>query len=159
MTTSEETLETTDPQTDADKIIRNHVIGSAGVGLIPVPLLDLAGLTGVQLNMLRRLAKVYGISFNKDRGKNLLAALIGGGAAIPIGNTVASLVKVVPIVGQAAGALSMPAVAGATTYAVGKVFLQHFASGGTFLTFDPEEVRTYYSEMLKEGEKVVGDVK
>jgi hypothetical protein len=36
---------------------------------------------------------------------------------------------------------------------VGKVFVQHFESGGTFLNFKPEEVRAYYQQMFKEGEK------
>jgi len=38
----------------------------------------------------------------------------------------------------------MPIVAGAATYAIGKVFVRHFASGGTFLTFNPEKVKDYY---------------
>ena len=28
---------------------------------------------------------------------------------------------------------------------VGRVFIQHFASGGTFLDFDPESVRKHFS--------------
>ena len=42
----------------------------------------------------------------------------------------------------------MPVIAGAA-YAVGKVFIQHFASGGTFLTFDPEKVRAHYAGRAK----------
>ena len=45
----------------------------------------------------------------------------------------------------------MPALAGASTYAVGKVFVQHFESGGTFLNFDPEDVRDYYAEQFEKG--------
>jgi len=55
------------PGEDAGKIVRNHVLGSMGVGLIPMPLVDLAALTGVQLNMLRRLAKEYGIHSLRTR--------------------------------------------------------------------------------------------
>jgi len=150
-----------DMATEAEigKIIRNHVMGSMGVGLIPLPLLDLAALAGIQLNMLRRLAGSYNIPFSKDKGKNVLASLLGAGISLPIATTLASLVKAVPIIGQAAGALSLPATAGASTYAVSKVFTQHFASGGTFLDFDPEKVKAYYFEMLKEGEKVAAELK
>jgi len=144
---------------EVSKIVRNHVVGSMGVGLIPIPLVDIVALTGVQLNMLRKLAKAYGIPFSKDKGKNVLASLLGAGMSVPIGATLSSLVKAIPVVGQATGALTMPVTAGAVTYAIAKVFTQHFASGGTFLNFDPEAVKEYYMEMLKEGEKVAGDMK
>ncbi|NJL59719.1 MAG: hypothetical protein HC887_08825 [Desulfobacteraceae bacterium] len=53
----------------------------------------------------------------------------------------------------------MPASAGAMTYAVGRVFLQHFESGGTFLNFNPEEVKEHYARLFEEGKKVVAEVK
>jgi len=142
-----------------ENILRNHVLASMGVGLIPIPLVDIVALTGVQLNLLRKLAKKYNVPFSKDKVKNLLASLLGSGMSVPLATTLASLVKAVPIIGQTTGALAMPITAGAVTYAIGKVFNQHFASGGTFLNFDPEEVKEYYSQMLKEGEQVAGDIK
>lgn len=72
---------------------------------------------------------------------------------------VSSMTKVIPGVGQTAGVVTMPLLAGATTYAIGKVFNQHFASRGTFLTFDPDKVKTYYAEMLKEGQQVATTMK
>ena len=40
-------------------------------------------------------------------------------------------------------------VAGAaSTWAVGQVFTQHFETGGTFLTFDPERMKAHYAELL-----------
>ncbi len=65
----------------------------------------------------------------------------------------------IPFVGSTLGALSMPVMAGASTYAIGKVFIQHFESGGTFLTFDPKAVKDYYAEQLKEGSVVAKQVK
>ena len=47
--------------------------------------------------------------------------------------------------------VSTAVFAGASTYAVGKVFTEHFASGGTFLTFDPEKVRKYYEQEFAQG--------
>ena len=54
-----------------------------------------------------------------------------------------------PLVGPALGVLSMPAMAAAVTWAVGKVFMQHFASGGTLLDFDPEKTRTHFESYVK----------
>jgi len=97
---------------DGARIVRNHVLASTGVGLIPLPAVDLVGLTGVQLNMLRRLTKAYSIPFSKDKGKNVIASLIGGVASIPIAGSIASLVKTIPLIGQTVGILTMPATAG-----------------------------------------------
>ncbi|MDM8524236.1 DUF697 domain-containing protein [Desulfococcaceae bacterium HSG8] len=144
---------------EADKIIRNHVLGAMGVGLIPIPMVDLVALTGVHLNLLRRISKTYDIPFSKDKGKSIISSLLGGGLSLPLGATVSSLLKAIPGVGQAFGVIGMPVAAGSVTYAVGKVFVQHFASGGTFLNFNPEEVKAYFEEMLKEGEKIAAELK
>jgi uncharacterized protein (DUF697 family) len=156
-----ETQEAPEQEKDVstEKTIRNHVIGSMGVGLIPIPIVDLAGITGVQLNMLKKLADAYDIPFSQELVKNILGSLVGGSIPVIFSRTFASLVKGIPIIGQTTGVLAMPILAGATTYAVGKVFVQHFASGGTFLTFNPEKVRDYYKEMLKEGQKVATKIK
>ena len=39
-------------------------------------------------------------------------------------------------VGTVIGALTMPVVSAGATYVIGKVFIQHFASGGTLLDFN-----------------------
>lgn len=145
---------------ELDRILRQHVWGAVGVGLVPIPLIDLVGLTSVQLNLLRKLAQVYHIPFFKDTVKNILSSLVGSALPVAIAPGVAaSVAKIVPIFGQTAGVLAMPAVGGASTYALGRVFIQHFASGGTFLTFDPEAVKAYYAEMFKEGEQIATHVK
>lgn len=143
----------------SDKTIRNHIIASMAVGLVPVPMVDLVGITGVQIDMLRKLAQTYEVSFMEHKVKSILSSLVGGGATVPLANTLFSMVKVVPVVGTAIGAITLPVTAGATTYAVGKVFQQHFASGGTFLTFDSEKVKDYYSKMFKKGKDVAADIK
>jgi len=140
---------------ELDKLIRHHVYGSMAIGLIPVPLADFAGVTLIQLNLLRVLAKKYNVPFSNGIVKNILSPLVGGIVPAAVAGPLAvSISKFVPAIGVTAGVVSMPIVAGASTYAVGKVFVQHFASGGTFLTFDPEKVRAYYTEMFVEGKKI-----
>ncbi len=143
---------------ETDTIIRYHVWASIGVGLIPMPLIDFVALTAIQLHLLRKIAESYDIPFLKDKVRNILSALMGGYLpgiiSMPLA---ASLAKSFPLAGQAIGAAAMPVVSGAATYAAGKVFVQHFASGGTFLTFDPEEVKAYYAEMFEEGKKIAGE--
>jgi uncharacterized protein (DUF697 family) len=146
-------------QQELDAILRHHVWGAMGVGLVPLPLIDLVGITGVQINMLRRLAEIYVIPFEKDTVKNVLSALIGSALSVAVAPGLASLVKAIPIIGQTTGAVAMSLTAGASTYAVGKVFIKHFASGGTFLTFNAEKFKAYYTEMFEEGKKFAGHLK
>lgn len=152
-----EEIKRDDKVEEAERIIRNHSLGSSGIGLIPLPLVDLVGVTGVQLNMLRKLAKIYGIPFMQDKVKNLVASLIGSVVPISISGSAASFIKAIPVVGQTIGVLTMPALAGATTYAVGKVFLMHFSSGGTFLDFNPDKVKSHYMDLLREKGELVAD--
>jgi len=144
------------PTEDVDRVVRNHVWISLVAGLVPAPVIDFLGITGIQLNMLRRLSNAYGIPFSAHMGKNILGSLVGGSFAPSL---TVSLLKGIPFLGLAAGMFTMSITAAACTYSVGKVFIQHFASGGTFLSFDPEKVRVYYQEMFKEGEQIATEMK
>lgn len=144
---------------EAQDIVQTSVYYAMGAGIVPIPLFDFIAVTGVQLDMLRRLSNHYEIEFMQSKGKNILGALTGGGVTSSVAPILASMIKIIPFVGSTLGAVSMPIVAGATTYAVGKVFIQHFESGGTFLTFDPEAVKEFYAEQLKEGKTVATQTK
>lgn len=157
--TQEETPYVEPTQEELDTLIRHHVWTAMAVGLVPIPLVDLAGILGVQLNLMRKLANYYRVPFLKDSVKNILSSLIGSALPVTVAAPVASLLKVIPVIGTSVGAVSMPLVAGAATYAVGKVFIQHFASGGTFLTFNPQKVKAYYSEMFQEGKNIAAEMK
>lgn len=140
---------------ELDKLIRHHVWASIGIGLVPLPIVDMVGLTAIQLNLVRKIAKVYEVSFLKDKVKTILGSLVGSAIPSATGTAMAaSITKSVPVIGSTVGVLTMPAIAGAATYAVGKVFIQHFALGGTFLTFDPDKAEEYFREMFKEGQEV-----
>lgn len=139
----------------ADKVVRNYSLGSIVPSLLPVPMLDLVAVTGVQLKMLHSLAKTYGAEFKEEFGRSAITSLIGGTAALSMSRVVSSAVKAIPGVGSIIGAATMPIVNSGTTYAIGKVFTQHFESGGTFLTFDASKVRAYFEQQLKEGKAMV----
>jgi uncharacterized protein (DUF697 family) len=129
---------------EAERIVNSYVGWSAGAGLIPLPLIDLAAITAVELKMLDDLAKFYDIPFSRNAAKSIIGSLVGGAGTVLAAVPAASIVKFVPLVGGIAGMLTEPAIAAAATYALGRVFIQHFESGGTFLDFKPEEVRAYY---------------
>lgn len=154
-----EVTTTTDRAVSSRAIIKRHVLISMGVGAVPIPLVDVAAVTGVQLSMISKLAKLHGVQFSDDLGKSLLAALVGGvGSKALVTGFLGSAIKAIPVVGSAIGAVTFPAIAGATTYAVGKVFDKHFAEGGTMLDFRPADVKDYFSEELDKGKEVVGNI-
>jgi uncharacterized protein (DUF697 family) len=159
METTTEEIVLTKAQLARDQI-KKHMLGAMAVALIPVPVLDLAAVAGVQIKMLAAMSKIYDVPFKQNRARNIIAALVGSFGASAMGTgLVASAVKLIPVVGQLGGAVAMPLVAGAATYAVGKVFVQHFESGGTFLDFDPEKTREYFAQQLREGQKVAADLR
>jgi len=129
-----------------ESIIKKYMYLSMGAGLIPIPAIDMAAVLGLQLRMVAVLAGEYKQDFSHDKGKAFIASLVGGSVPAAGGPAIGSLIKRVPVIGQTIGVLAMPALAGASTYAVGKVFAQHFASGGTFLTFNPKAVARHYEE-------------
>lgn len=159
MAVATETVVVGSREETAHHIIKKNMWWSGGLGLIPLPVVDLAAVTVVQLKMLNELCHLYNVPFRKDLGKNLLGALVGG--MIPAYNSfgVATLVKLVPVVGPIAGAVTMPALSGASTYAIGKVFVQHFESGGTLLTFNAQKMKEYFQDQFKEGERLTADQK
>lgn len=136
---------------EASNIIRGHVIVAMGVGLVPVPGFDFAALVAVMVKMVHSLGRLYGASFVGNLPRNLIVALLAGILPVAAGAGVASLLKFVPGLGTVAGVASMSLLSGALTYAVGKVFVQHFESGGTFLDFEPSKVRERFRAAFEEG--------
>lgn len=142
-----------------EKIAKNHILASMGLGLIPVPLVDMVALTGVQLNMIRKISADYNIPFKQERGKSIISALIGGLFSLEVGITLASAIKCIPVIGQTVGAVTMPIISGASTYAIYKVFVQHFEAGGTILDLDPAKVKSFFSEQFTQGKKAAAHMK
>lgn len=140
----------------AAEVIRRNILWSMGAGVIPIAYVDTAAVLAVQVKLVKELSDVYGVPFRANAGKSAVAALIGslaaGGATqgVMASGLMYGLFRSLPVVGQIVGLATMPAFAAAATYAVGKVFEQHFASGGTFLTFDAKKVEGYFREKFEE---------
>jgi len=131
----------------ARKLVERFSLWAGAAGLLPIPVVDLAAVAGLQIQMLRRLSQVYDIPFSRHRGKALLAGFAGTMIPASTGIGMASMIKSVPIAGSAIGAMTTPALAVAATYVIGLAFVEHFASGGTLLDFDPPD----YQEFIKGG--------
>lgn len=127
----------------AVKLAERYALWSGAAGLIPVPVVDVAAIGGVQMRMVSKISEVYGVPFSENRGKALIAGLVG--STIPVSSAIGvfSVIKTVPIAGAVVAAFGMPVLSAAATYAIGMVFIQHFASGGTLLDFKPGDYREF----------------
>lgn len=139
--------------------VKNYTIAAMTVGFIPVPLIDVAALTGIQLKMLHHIAKHYDLPFSKNLVKSVLSSLLGGSVAVSLALPLGSLFKAVPIIGQTSGVISTSAIGSASTYAVGKVFIAHFESGGTFLTFNADKAKEHFKAFYEEGKDFITNQK
>jgi uncharacterized protein (DUF697 family) len=143
-TTSDATEMTPEKRNEAaSKLVDKFAIWAGVAGLIPVPIVDIVAVGGLQIEMLRRVSQVYGVPFSENRGKALIASLAGAMIPATSGIGAASLLKAVPIFGTIVGGFVMPVLSAGATYAIGKAFIQHFASGGTLLDFNPPDYREF----------------
>jgi uncharacterized protein (DUF697 family) len=143
--TSSDTSEMTPERRDemASKLVDRFAIWSGVAGLIPVPIVDAVAVGGLQLQMLRRISQIYGVAFSENSGKALIASTAGSMIPATSGIGAASVLKAVPIVGTLVSGFVMPVLSAGATYAIGKAFIQHFASGGTLLDFNPPAYREF----------------
>ncbi|MBO9998459.1 MAG: DUF697 domain-containing protein [Cyanobacteria bacterium SID2] len=141
-------------RTEAEAIVRSHVLWAMGGGLIPIPLVDFAAVTAIQLEMLQQLARVYGVDYTQSNGKAFVSALTGTTFA----RLGASLLKALPGVGTLIGGASMSLTSGASTYAVGQVAINHFANSGNLSNFVEEQVKSAYDTAFERGKSYVSDL-
>ncbi|MGK7895106.1 MAG: DUF697 domain-containing protein [Xenococcus sp. (in: cyanobacteria)] len=140
--------------TKTQAIIRSHVLWSMGGGLIPIPLVDFAAVTAIQLEMLQQLAHLYGVDYSRSNGKTFVSALTG----TTVAKLGASLLKALPGVGTIIGGASMSLTSGASTYAVGQVAINHFANSGTLSNFVEDQVKKAYDTAFEQGKSYVSDL-
>jgi uncharacterized protein (DUF697 family)/predicted flap endonuclease-1-like 5' DNA nuclease len=139
-------------QQQANDIIVRRTMYAAGTGLIPIPIVDAAALLGVQMYMIRDIAKIYKLEFKEQRVKFLINTLVGDVATV-------SLFKFIPGLGTFLGGTSFLIIGAASTYALGQVFIKHFEEGGTLLNFDPVASESFFKKKVAEGKNIVKDLR
>lgn len=141
---SEAIAETPEQRAEAaSKLVDKFAIWSGVAGLLPLPVVDTIAVGGLQLQMLRRISQIYGVAFSENSGKALIASTAGSMIPATSGIGAASVLKAVPVFGTIVGGFVMPVLSAGATYAIGKAFIQHFATGGTLLDFNPPDYREF----------------
>lgn len=143
-----------DKEAKAESIVRSHVLWAMGGGLIPIPLVDFAAVTAIQLEMLQQLADLYRVDYSKSNGKAFVSALTG----TTVARLGASFLKAIPGVGTVLGGASMSITSGASTYAVGQVAIDHFANSGNLGNFVEDQLKKAYEDAFRKGKSYVWDL-
>lgn len=132
------------------RIVVENVFWSGTIGLIPIPFLDIVGITAIQVKMLNELSIEYGVKFRRNRAKALVASVSSG-----LGLHAISSLKLVPGVGSGTSGIGVSIAGGALTYAVGSFFIEHFEAGGTLDNVEIEKARERMKTLVEEGKTVV----
>lgn len=138
---------------EANEIIQSSLSFAGGIILIPFAALDLVALVIIQLRMLRKLTALYELPFEEQRARAIVSTLIA--STTPL--VAAQGLRWVPVLGVPLSWLGGAAMGAASTYALGKIFVQHLESGGTLFTLDPERVEAHYQQKFEQYMQFDGD--
>jgi uncharacterized protein (DUF697 family) len=126
-----------------------HIVGystlASAAGAVPLPLLDLALLSAIQSRMVYHLAELYGQPLNWQRFWELAGTL---GGSLLFRQAVRESVKLIPFVGPVTGSVACAALAGASTFALGKAACYYYQAVHQGHVPQADELRRYFREQL-----------
>jgi len=122
-------------------IVDRHAKYAAAGGIIPLPVLTLAGITAITVRMVKMLSDLYGVPFEPNRARAIVLGLVGGSMPTGFGAVTASTLMYVVPGGNLIGLAVSSITAVACTRRIGRAFVEHFESGATLLDFPTEQAR------------------
>lgn len=112
----------------AQKIVARHRNYAAVGGLVPLPVVSIASLTGINMRMVKQLSDLYGVPFQRDRTRSLIVGIVGGAVPAGLGTATASTLMFVMPGGLLVGIGVSAVTAAALTRGIGLVFVESFES-------------------------------
>jgi uncharacterized protein (DUF697 family) len=112
-------------------VVRNSAVINSLVGAEPIPGLAIPFLLGIQARMVLRIAAIYGEPMGVEHAKTLVATIAGG---LTLRYLAIAGAKFIP----GPGWIVAGTLAGAGTWAIGRVAVQYFEHGKKL---SPEEIR------------------
>jgi uncharacterized protein (DUF697 family) len=139
-----------------ESIIKNRSLLAASMGIVPIPVFNLASVTVVQIAMVQSISRLYNIEVKKSWIKNILASILGGLVTTGGSRFVAKGLVAVPLLGVPLAVLTAPALNGLTTYAIGYMFVRYFESDDGFLKTNFKALGGWFKDGFKEGREKLG---
>jgi small GTP-binding protein len=115
----------------ARRVVRNSAVINSLIGAEPIPGLAIPFLLGIQARMVLRIAAIYGEPMGVEHAKTLVATIAGG---LTLRYLAIAGAKFIP----GPGWIVAGTLAGAGTWAIGRVAVQYFEHGKEL---SPEEIR------------------
>lgn len=135
-----------------------HIVGfSLAAGTLgALPIVDLALVPALQAGLLHRLAGLYNQRWTARSSAEFLG-LLGSGFAAAYGARLAgrSLVKLIPVWGQTAGAVLGATASGAITFALGKAACAYLGRKQDGYPIDATALRQVYRDGLERGRQLL----
>ena len=138
-----------------DDIISTHVIFAMTAGAIPVPVADIVAVSAIQYDLIKQVAEFHNADCDTDKGKTLASSLAGE----TVSRIGSSALKAIPGVGTILGIGSQMVMAGATTYALGKLFDSHFSANKTLDNLNLNLLKEQYRDLVNKGKEYAKDLK
>lgn len=157
--TAEEYVETVVVPESAkvEKAIRDSVYASMGIGIVPLPLFNVAAVTGSNLNLARKLSDLYGVEFKEGVAKKIIIAMTGASAGVLASPIVETALIGLPLIGLPLAIGTKPILNGTATYAIGRMFVTHFERGGSFIGANVDAMKEDFSAAYKNSREWLGN--
>lgn len=142
---------TSDRASRGMKVVKSWSQWSVAAGFVPVPFVDIALVSGIQVKMIYDLCQIYNVPFKKEAALAYASGLVGGSLTAGAAQIVGTMaLKSIPYVDR----FVQPTFAFATTYAMGYVFVKHFENSGTMASFDSSKMNLYFQEQFEKSKKI-----
>jgi uncharacterized protein (DUF697 family) len=123
---------------------------AATAGALPVPVVDLLALSAVQTRMVYDLAKLYGQPLTGQRFLEIAGTL---GLGVLMRQAARGMIRWIPGLGTVLGSVAGGALAGASTFALGKAFCYYYQAVHQGHVPRPQDLKRYYQEELTLAER------
>ena len=136
----------------AHKIMKLHTILSMTLAFVPHTGLGLAAKVSIQFNMIKKISKLYQVTVNEQILKmaitSSISSIMSSLASYGIGKTLNPFQDF----GHLAKGMTDSVVSGFLTAAIGKVYINHFETGGTLSTIQLHHFTDFLIEEIEKGE-------
>ena len=95
-------------------------------GLVPMPAVNVASVTAVNLRMVKVLSDLYGIAFERDKMRSVVLGLMGGAAPTGLAAATATTLSFAAPLAGAFGLVVSTVVAATLTRRIGLYFVERF---------------------------------
>ncbi len=129
------------------KIITKSSAKASAIAALPIPLIDVAGVSFVQLQMVKKIGEKYGVSTD-DKSSILISSVITAllGKLISVG--VSSAVNATNLDKMLGESLVKASIAGFVTTITGEVYDNHFKNNGSFEDISVEGFLDYLKDQI-----------